>query len=87
MGAATADGTVPQRWVRLFAATPSGSWLLSRLMRQLDRAVLRLTGRRHTLTAITTGLPVVVLTTTWSRRGSLAQSRCWVSRSPMAWPS
>ena len=69
MCAATADGTVAQRWVRLFAATPSGSWLLSRLMPLLDRAALRFPRRRHTLTAIMTGLPVVVLTTTGSRTG------------------
>jgi deazaflavin-dependent oxidoreductase (nitroreductase family) len=38
-------------------------------MPNLDRVALRLTGRRHTLTAIMTGLPVVVLTTTGSRTG------------------
>lgn len=56
-----------QGWVRQFAATAVGSWLLARLMPTLDRATFRVTGHRLTLTAIVSGLPVVRLTTTGAR--------------------
>jgi deazaflavin-dependent oxidoreductase (nitroreductase family) len=62
--------TAAQQWVRVSAATRSGAWLLARLMPPLDRAAFRFTGRRRTLTALMTGLPVVVLTTTGARTGA-----------------
>jgi deazaflavin-dependent oxidoreductase (nitroreductase family) len=64
------DGRAPQRWVRVFAATRSGASLLARLMPPLDRMAFRLTGHRRTLTAVATGLPVVVLTATGARTGA-----------------
>ncbi|MGB8382796.1 MAG: nitroreductase family deazaflavin-dependent oxidoreductase, partial [Dermatophilaceae bacterium] len=51
------------------AATVGGSWLLSRQMPTLDRATLRVTGHRRTLTAIMAGLPVVQLTTVGAKTG------------------
>lgn len=62
-------GQQVQRWVRRLAATLGGSWLLSRLMPTLDRAALRVTGHRRSLTAIVAGLPVVQLTTIGARTG------------------
>ncbi len=45
------------------AASRPGAWLLSRTLHHLDRAVLKLTGARATLTGILSGTPVVILTT------------------------
>lgn len=69
MGARQLENRQAQRWVRRFAATVGGSWLLSRLMPTLDRASLRVTGHRYTLTAIVAGLPVVQLTTIGAKTG------------------
>ena len=49
VGARQLENRQAQRWVRRFAATVGGSWLLSRLMPTLDRASLRVTGHRYTL--------------------------------------
>jgi hypothetical protein len=49
---------------------PERGLVLARLMPSLDHAAFRLTGHRHTLTALMTGLPVVVLTNTGARTGA-----------------
>jgi deazaflavin-dependent oxidoreductase (nitroreductase family) len=58
-----------QRAIRRLAATGPVSWLAVRLQHHLDRPVFRLTGGRHTLLSLMSGLPVVFLTTTGARTG------------------
>lgn len=63
---------VPRAWHRPFvavAATRTGSWLLARTMRHVDRVLARRSGHRHSATGLLTGLPVVHLTTTGARTG------------------
>ena len=58
-----------QRFIRRFAASGPGSWLFARVLHRIDRPVYKLTGRRHTLATLVSGLPVVMLTTTGARSG------------------
>jgi deazaflavin-dependent oxidoreductase (nitroreductase family) len=58
-----------QRTLRRFAASGPGSWFFARVQHHIDRPVNRLTGGRHTLASLITGLPVVMLTTTGARSG------------------
>jgi deazaflavin-dependent oxidoreductase (nitroreductase family) len=58
-----------QRWIRRFAGTRGGAWLFARVLHRIDRFVFRVTGGRWTATAIVSGLPVVLLTTTGARSG------------------
>ena len=62
-----------RHWVRSFAATRPGAWLLARIAQRLDEPVLRATRGRATVSSLLAGLPVVVLTTTGARSG-LARS-------------
>jgi deazaflavin-dependent oxidoreductase (nitroreductase family) len=55
--------------VRWFASTVIGAWLFARVLHRIDRLVFRLTGGRRTATAILSGLPVIMLTTTGARTG------------------
>jgi deazaflavin-dependent oxidoreductase (nitroreductase family) len=61
--------TLPQRWLRRFAATRPGAWLFGRVLHRIDRLAFRWTGGRRTLTAMLSGLPVIMLTTTGARSG------------------
>jgi deazaflavin-dependent oxidoreductase (nitroreductase family) len=65
-----ADANVVQRALRRFAASGPGAWLFARVLHHLDRRVFRLTRGRHTLAALLSGLPVVMLTTTGARSGA-----------------
>lgn len=59
-------------WPRLalrLASTALGAWLLRRTAHHADRLLLKVSGGRHTLTTLLTGLPVVTLTTTGARSG------------------
>lgn len=58
-----------QRSVRRIAASRPGAWLLSKVLRLLDYAVMHVSRERTSLTAIVAGLPVVVLSTTGARSG------------------
>jgi deazaflavin-dependent oxidoreductase (nitroreductase family) len=65
-------GPQPRIWhrtIQKIAASPFGSWLLADNLHRLDRAVLRLTNGRITLTSLLAGLPVVVLTATGAKSG------------------
>jgi deazaflavin-dependent oxidoreductase (nitroreductase family) len=64
-----ADADPLRRALRRFAASRPGVWLTARVLHPLDRHLYRLTGGRHTLGALLTGLPVVMLTTTGARSG------------------
>ena len=58
-----------QRLLRRFAATKWGSWLARRGLHPLDGPIYRWTNGRHTLSSLTTGMPVLMLTTTGARSG------------------
>ena len=64
-----ADAGAPRRLVRRCAASRPGSWLFARVRDRADRAVYRASGRRTTLSAVLSGLPVMMLTTTGARSG------------------
>jgi deazaflavin-dependent oxidoreductase (nitroreductase family) len=58
-----------QRWIRRFAGTRGGACLFARVLHRIDRFVFRITGGRRTATAVLSGLPVVLVTTTGARTG------------------
>ena len=58
-----------QRFITQFAYTPIGLWLVSRITRPLDHAVVALTGGKHMLITLITGLPACMLTTTGAKSG------------------
>lgn len=51
------------------AATPQGSWFYSRVLHRLDAIFLRLSGGRVTISSLTTGLTVAVVTTIGAKSG------------------
>lgn len=53
------------------AVTRLGAQLFSWIAHPLDRLVMRLTGQRHSVTSILTGIPVVILITRGARSGKL----------------
>src|SRR6476661_1299781 len=58
-----------QRAVRRLVASGPGAWVFARLLDHLDRPVYRVTRGKHTFASLTSGLPVVMLTTTGARSG------------------
>ncbi len=64
-----ADANLLQRSVRRFGATRPGSWIFARMLHHADRVVYRASGRRTTLAALLSGLPVVMLTSTGAKSG------------------
>lgn len=58
-----------QRGIRRLASSGPGSWLFARVLHRVDRPVYRLTGGRHTLASLVSGIPVAMLTTTGARSG------------------
>jgi deazaflavin-dependent oxidoreductase (nitroreductase family) len=64
------DANAFQKIVRRFAASGLGSWLFARVLHHIDRPIYRLSGGRHTLASLVSGLPVVMLTTTGARSGA-----------------
>ncbi len=60
---------LPRRLVRTAAASAPGAWLFARTLHHLDRLTLRLTGGRTTAAALSTGLPLITLTTTGAKSG------------------
>lgn len=76
MGAAPDDKTVPyedapllRRGVLKVASTSWGSRVAAANLHVADRAVHRLSGGRHTVTSMITGLPIAMVTTTGARSG------------------
>jgi len=62
----------PSWWRRLnrrIAAAPLAARLFTQVLHPLDRAVIRLSRGRVSLTGLLTGLPVVTLTTTGAKSG------------------
>jgi deazaflavin-dependent oxidoreductase (nitroreductase family) len=60
---------VVQRWVVTLASTRPVSALSRRLLPSIDRFLLRVTRGRSTMTSMTSGLPVLWLTTVGARSG------------------
>jgi deazaflavin-dependent oxidoreductase (nitroreductase family) len=58
-----------QKALRRFAASGPGSRLFAVVLPHLDEPVYRITRGRHTFASLTSGLPVVMLTTTGVRSG------------------
>ena len=58
-----------QRRITRFAYTPAGLWLVSRITRPLDHALMALTGGRHMLITLITGLPACMVTTIGAKSG------------------
>lgn len=85
VGARQLHSRQAQRWVRRLAATVSGSWLVSRLMPTLDRATLRVTGQRRTLTAIIAVYPLCSSRQLGPRRGCRTPSPYSGSPQAKAW--
>ncbi|MGS0687766.1 nitroreductase/quinone reductase family protein [Nakamurella sp. GG22] len=59
----------PHRFMRTIVSTRMGSWCAAHLLHHLDRAAYRLSRGRYTVTALVSGLPVVMLTTTGCKSG------------------
>jgi deazaflavin-dependent oxidoreductase (nitroreductase family) len=57
------------RSIHKFASSRFGAWFGARALHHFDRAFLRLSGNRRTLTSIISGLPVMMLTTTGAKSG------------------
>jgi deazaflavin-dependent oxidoreductase (nitroreductase family) len=64
-----AGANAPQRAMRTFAASGPGSWLFARVLHHIDKPIHRMSGGRHTLASLVSGLPVVFVTTTGARSG------------------
>jgi deazaflavin-dependent oxidoreductase (nitroreductase family) len=70
--------------IQKFASTYWGARLFSRLLHHLDRAALRLTANRRTLSGALSGLEVGILTTTGARTGELRSLPLLLIRLPEA---
>jgi deazaflavin-dependent oxidoreductase (nitroreductase family) len=57
--------------IQRLAASSSGSWLLARVLRSVDRFTLWLSGGRATLTGLLAGVPVIWVTSIGARSGQL----------------
>ena len=58
-----------QRMMQALVASRPGAWFFSRTLHHFDRAVLKLSGGKQTLTALLSGLQVVTLTTIGAKSG------------------
>jgi deazaflavin-dependent oxidoreductase (nitroreductase family) len=58
-----------QKTMRRIGATGPGSWLFSRTLHHVDNPIAKITRGRHTLVSMTSGLPIVSLTTTGAKSG------------------
>lgn len=60
-----------RRIIRDLSATAPVSWLLSHTLHRVDKLVFRVTERKHTLSSLATGLPIIMLTTTGAKSGKV----------------
>jgi len=66
-GPTYAEANPVQRAVRRFASSGPGAWVFVRVARRADARVYGLTGGRHTLSSLISGIPTIQLTTTGAR--------------------
>lgn len=62
----------PKQWqkvIQKLVASKAGSWFFSLTLHHLDKFIMWLSNKRHSLTSILAGLPVVVLTATGAKSG------------------
>lgn len=64
-----AEANAFQRLIRALPANAVVAAVLARILPPIDRLVFRLTGKRHTMTSLISGLPVVLLETTGATSG------------------
>jgi deazaflavin-dependent oxidoreductase (nitroreductase family) len=69
VGTPYADARAGHRLIRRIGASRPGAWFFARTQDHLDKPVYRWSGGRTNLTAVLSGLPVVMLTTTGARSG------------------
>jgi len=70
LGYRPGDQNLIQRWVIALASTRPVSAISRRILPSLDRFALRMTGGRSTVTSMTSGFPVLWLTTRGARTGA-----------------
>ena len=58
-----------QRAMWHVSASPSGAWLLAKVLHRIDRLVLRASGGRFSGPEVLTGIPIVTIITTGARTG------------------
>lgn len=56
-------------WIHWTASTRPGIWFFSRILHHIDRALLKLTKNKTTLTGLLAGLPIVILYATGAKSG------------------
>lgn len=64
-----AEANPVQRLIRTLPANAVVAAMLARILPSIDRLVFRLTRKRHTLTSLISGLPVVLLETVGAKSG------------------
>ena len=69
MGQLTHQPNAVQRFLYFIPKSRPGTWLFSRMLHHVDRPVQRLTGGRHSVTSLLSGLPVVTATTSGAKSG------------------
>ncbi len=70
LGYRPGDQYLIQRWIIALASTRLVSGISRRILPSLDRFALRMTGGRSTVTSVTSGLPVLWLTTRGAKTGA-----------------
>ena len=70
LGYQPGDQNLIQRWVIALASTRLVSAIARRILPSLDRFALRMTGGKSTVTSVTSGFPVLWLTTRGAKTGA-----------------
>ncbi|MGH8948759.1 MAG: nitroreductase family deazaflavin-dependent oxidoreductase [Acidimicrobiia bacterium] len=70
LGYRPGDQNLIQRWIIALASTRPISAISRRILPSLDRFALRMTGGKSTVTSVTSGLPVLWLTTRGAKTGA-----------------
>jgi deazaflavin-dependent oxidoreductase (nitroreductase family) len=70
LGYPPGDQNLIQRWIIALASTRLLSAVSRRILPSLDRLALRITGGRSTVTSVSSGLPVLWLTTRGAKTGA-----------------
>jgi len=65
----TSDANAVQKAVQAVASTPPGAWTLSKFLHVVDKGTWAASQGRGSATAVLTGLPVIMVTTTGAQTG------------------